>query len=178
LDSLFDAFRRPFVDYARAVDRVEKLKDTLTAIKRKLDSLPRGSGEYRDLYLRFGDRAESLAAVQRNEAQARDALDRTRRALGKRMDSLRAGVSRWEDTTFRGYDSIVTQLQRIRGRSAIQDSTRADGRTRLFLKGGPWWIYARSWDVMDPNREWYWNIPVEGDSVILDRRSGRHRTRY
>jgi hypothetical protein len=32
--------------------------------------------------------------------------------------------------------------------------------------------------VTDPNAEWYWNVPVQGDSLILSPENGRRRPRY
>jgi hypothetical protein len=48
----------------------------------------------------------------------------------------------------------------------------------LRIGPGRWWIYARAWDVQDPNAEWYWNVPVEGDSVVLTPANARRRPRY
>ena len=48
----------------------------------------------------------------------------------------------------------------------------------MRLRGGPWWIYARSWDPDDPNAEWYWNVPVASDTVRLDRLHRRHGPGY
>ena len=59
----------------------------------------------------------------------------------------------------------------------IVDSTRADGRTRIKLKRGVWWVTARAVNVLDPNREWYWNIRVTGDTVRLNPKTGRVRPR-
>jgi hypothetical protein len=39
-------------------------------------------------------------------------------------------------------------------------------------------VYARSWDATDPNAEWYWNIPVEDDTLLLSSRTARRQPRY
>ena len=62
-------------------------------------------------------------------------------------------------------------------RDAIVDSTRSNGRIRLKLKRGEWWVTARAVNVQDPNREWYWNLRVEGDTVRLTPSTGRARPR-
>lgn len=178
LDSLFQLFREPYAAYAAAAHRVEKLRDSLDGIKRRLDSLPRDAPGYREAYLRFGAGADSLAALERQRDQRRQSLERARRRLTPRIDSLRAAMRRWEAATYSGYDSLTSRLVRASGRQPISDSTDSLGRLRLQLARGRWWIYARSWDAQDPNREWYWNLPLTGDSVVLDDRSGRDRPRY
>jgi hypothetical protein len=178
LDSLFDKFRGPFEAYAAAAGRAGKLRDSLEGIKRRLDSLPRNAPEYKAQYLRFSAGFDSLKGLERLRDQKQQDLEKARNRLSPRIDSLRMEMRQWEATTYRGYDSLTTQLAKTRGRQPIGDSTGADGRTRLRLVGKPWWVYARSWDAQDPNQEWYWNVPVTGDSVVLDSRTGKRRPRY
>ena len=71
----------------------------------------------------------------------------------------------------RTYDSIGAFLVRRSYRDAIVDSTRWDGRVRIKLKRGAWWVTARAVNVLDPNREWYWNVRVSGDTIRLDPKS-------
>ena len=92
------------------------------------------------------------------------------------MDSLRREVTAWENSTFRRYESIVTDLTTTR--NPIADTTEQNGRAEVRLKPGEWWVYAWTWDPGDPYSEWYWNVPVRGDSVVLDARSGRRRAKY
>ena len=93
-------------------------------------------------------------------------------------DQLRARIRAWEDSAYAGYDSIVRRLAERSRREAVADTTDPTGRAILELRGGPWWIYARSWDATDPNAEWYWNVPVRGDTVVLDPGTGKRRVRY
>jgi hypothetical protein len=104
---------------------------------------------------------------------ARQRLSATRDRLDPAIDTERVRIRAWEDTALRSYDSIGGSLVRQSYRDAIVDSTRADGRTRIKLKGKPWWVTARAVMVSDPNREWYWNLRVSGDTVRLDAKSGR-----
>ena len=101
----------------------------------------------------------------------------TRDRLEPSIDSERNRIRAWEDTALRAYDSIGGQLVRRSLRDAIVDSTRGSGRTRVKLKGGEWWVTARAVNVQDPNREWYWNVRVTGDTVRLTPRTGRARPR-
>lgn len=178
LDSLFQAFRGPFAAYARAALRTRKLEDSLSQLRVRLDSLPRTAPDYAELYRRFAIMSDTLKSATARREKSRADLDRVRAALGPRIDSLRDRMSRWQDSTYKGYDSIVGKLNDRIGQQPIPDTTGTDGSTTVTLPNGSWWVYARSWDAEDPNAEWYWNVPVTGDRVVLDRRTGKRRARY
>jgi hypothetical protein len=179
LDSLFQQFRGPFAAYARALYRLERLEQELARLRVQLDSLPRSEPAYAEGYRRFAALSDSLQAARSQRDRAQLELARARARLTPRMDSLRDLVRRWEDTTYRGYDTVTRRLSAVIGREPIADSTGPDGRVTLRLpSGGRWWIYARSWDAWDPNSEWYWNVPVTGSRMVLDRTNGRRRPRY
>jgi hypothetical protein len=178
LDSLFRAFRLPFVTYTGTVQRTERLRDSLDRLRTRLDSLPRNTPEYREQYAGFSRLTDSLAAAQRRTERARQGLDRARAEFIDRSESLRARIRHWEDSTYRGYDSITRNLAARRRQDPRTDTTGGDGWARFQLPGGDWWIYGRSWDATDPNAEWYWNLPVTGDTVLLSSRTGRQRRRY
>jgi hypothetical protein len=178
LDSLFRAFRVPFASYAAAVQRTEVLRDSLERLRLALDSMPRNTPEYRERYAAFSRLDDSLAAARKTSERARQGLDRARAEFAERGDPLRARIRHWEDSTYRGYDSIVENLARSQGRDAVTDTTGSTGWAHLTLPSGRWWIYARAWDTSDPNAEWYWNVPVQEDTVLLSSRTGRRRPRY
>jgi hypothetical protein len=180
LDSLFARFRGPFAAFSRAAFDAGWLRDSLAVLKARLDSLPRNAPEYRRLYGEFAGLTDELAAAEKREAEARKTLDAARGAFVSRSDPLRARVRAWEDTTYMGYDSIVRGLTERERRPHAADTTDRTGHASLLLIGRPWWIYARSWDATDPNSEWYWNVPVtrDGDTVVLDARTGRRKPRY
>jgi hypothetical protein len=148
LDSLYDAFRGPFNEYLRLSAAQARATDSI--VKR---------------------------ALQDSAARARTVLDATRSKLEPAIDSERARIRAWEDTAHRAYDSIGGALVRQSLRDAVVDSTRSNGRTRIRLKRGAWWVTARAVNIQDPNREWYWNIRVEGDTVRLNPSTGRARPR-
>ncbi len=176
LDSLFAEFRGPFNNYSGATFRLGKLRDSLAMVQRELDSLGRDTPKYGMLYAQFTRLNDSLKTVEGRTQEARSALDKARSAFAARSDTLRAAVRQWEDSTYRGYDSIVKSLSR--GRDAVTDTTGADGWAHLRLTPGRWWIYARSWDATDPNAEWYWNVPASEDTLLLSSRTGRRQPRY
>jgi hypothetical protein len=178
LDSLFREFRGPFTDYSAATFRLGKLRDSVAGEKAALDSLPRNAPDYAVSYARFGRLSDTLKVARARAENARGALDRARSGFVARSESLRAEVRRWEDSTYRGYDSIVHNLAMRQNREPVTDTTGSDGWAHLRLQPGRWWIYARSWDATDPNAEWYWNVPVTADTLLLSSRTGRRQPRY
>jgi hypothetical protein len=178
LESLFAGFREPFTSYTKTVYATTRLQDTLAQLQRQLDTTRRASPEYRILQSRLASVSASLDSTQARSERARSVLARARANFVGRSESLRTAVRLWEDSTYRGYDSIVENLTKTRGLEPTTDTTDATGWARLSLPRGRWWIYARAWDTSDPNAEWYWNIPVTGDTVLLSSRTGHRRARY
>jgi len=180
LDSAFAEFRGPFVAYSAAAYRARTVRDTVALLTRRLDSLPSGASqaEREALRARRDAAADSLKAIEARQERARHALDSARTVFLRRSDSLRSAVHRWEDSTYRGWDSIVSAIAAARRQDPRADTTNATGWTTFTLPGGAWWIYARSWDASDPNAEWYWNIPVTSDTIALSSKTAQHRPRY
>jgi hypothetical protein len=178
LDSLFARFRGPFTTYSRISYAASALRDSVDALRRELEGTGPGSPEHRSLSARVRRMADSLTALEARTERAREQLDRARSEFVQRSETLRAAVRRWEDSTYRGYDSIVERLAGSRGREATTDTTGETGWAHFTLRSGPWWLYARAWDTSDPNAEWYWNVPVDGDTILLSSRTGSRRSRY
>jgi hypothetical protein len=178
LDSLYQAFQGPFSAYAAIAYRVQGLERRLAALKTQLDSLPRGAPAYDSLYRAFQAAADSLPRLKSRRDEAQRRLAQARATLGPAMDSLRQIMTAWQDSTYRGYDTLTQRLSQGLGREQVADSTDQEGRARLRLPPGDWWIYAQSWDAWDPNRKWYWNVKVTGERVVLDRTNGRRVPRY
>lgn len=178
LERLFAEFRGPFTAYSAATFRLGKLRDSLAAVKRQLDTLPRDAAAHAGLEAGFGRLTDSLRASQARVERARVKLDRARRDFVGQSDRLRLRMRQWEDSTYQGYDSIVQGLARRAGREPVTDTTGSDGWAMLTLAPGVWWVYARSWDATDPNAEWYWNVPVDSDTLLLSSRTARRQPRY
>jgi hypothetical protein len=178
LDTLFARFRGPFTRYTSLSYQASAVRDTLDQLRQMLDSTPAGSVSRRELSLRVRRAADSLSGLDRSLERARSELDRARAEFVGRSESLRTAVRRWEDSTYRGYDSIVESLTRSRGQEPATDTTGPTGWARFTLAPGRWWLYARAWDTSDPNSEWYWNVPVTEDTVLLSSRTGKRRPRY
>jgi hypothetical protein len=178
LDTLFREFRGPFTTYSAATFRLGKLRDSVAEVKAALDSLPRNAPGYAVSYARFGRLSDTLKVAQTKAESARGTLEHARAGFVARSESLRAEVRSWEDSTYRGYDSIVHNLAMRQHREPVTDTTGSDGWAHLRVQPGRWWIYARSWDASDPNAEWYWNVPLTGDTLLLSSRTGRRQPRY
>ncbi len=178
LDTLFRAFRVPFVRYTAAVQQTERLRDTLDRLRERLDSSSRDTPGYREQYRAFSRLNDSLAALQAHTERSRKELDGARAQFIDRSAPLRAAIRHWEDSTYRGYDSLTRNLAVRRRQDPRTDTTGGDGWARFTLPAGEWWIYGRSWDATDPNAEWYWNLPVTDDTILLSSRTGRQRRRY
>jgi hypothetical protein len=178
LDSLFARFRVPFTAYTALSYRAATLRDSIDLLQRTLDSLPQAGADYSRLRARLSRMSDSLRTVQSGTERARSELDRARRNFVSRSESLRAAIRHWEDSTYLGYDSIVDSLVRARRREPATDTTDASGWAHFTLGTGEWWLYARAWDTSDPNSEWYWNVPLQGDTMRLSSRTGQRRPRY
>ncbi len=162
LDSLYAASRQPFAALSGASARISSIRDSMLR--------PRT------------DTARLRSELSRSEAdlaQARRQVDAIRGAIGPRIDSLRRDVTRWENSTYSAYESLAAPRIRGGGRQgAVPDTTGPDGWAHVRVPPGRWWISSTSWDVSDPNRYWYWNLPVTGDTMRLDSRNGTRRPRY
>jgi len=178
LDTLFAKFREPFRAYTGLVAEIDRLNDTLAALKAGLDGMSRTSPEYQASYATWGVLRDSIRSLDRDAARARADLDAARPQFLARSESLRAAVRDWQDSTYRGYDGAVDSIVRATHRQPVADTTDASGVAQLTLRGGPWWVYSRSWDPADPNAEWYWNVPVTSDTVRLNAATGVNRPRY
>lgn len=178
LDSLFTRFRGPFTRYTRLSYEASRLRDSLDILRKEQDAVPAGSPQHRTLSTRVRLLADSLAGAERSAVSARGDLERARNEFVSRSESLRAQVRQWEDSTYRGWDSIVQDLTTPPRREAATDTTGATGWAQFTLGPGQWWLYARAWDTGDPNAEWYWNVPVTQDTMLLSSRTGERRPRY
>ncbi|HQR18383.1 MAG TPA: hypothetical protein PK948_08420 [Gemmatimonadales bacterium] len=178
LDTLFARYRAPFAAYTALVAESARYNDTLAALKQRLDGMSRTAPEYTASYIRWTGLRDTLRSLDDQAAKARAALEAARPAFVAKSESLRTVIRNWQDSTYVGYDRAVDSIVRYRHREPVADTTDATGAAVIRLVGGPWWIYARSWDPADPNAEWYWNVPVTADTVRLNASTGLNRPRY
>ncbi len=178
LDSLFAGFRGPFNAYSNATLQATALADSVARVKSQLDSIPRNAPEYAKLFATFERLTDSLTEAKRAAETARKNLEQARATIVPRSESLRAVIHHWEDSTYRGYDSLVRNLAAQRRQEPLTDTTDARGWASFRLGPGRWWIYGQAWDATDPNQRWYWNVPADADTVLLSSRTGKRRPRY
>lgn len=181
LDSLHARVQAPFAAFAALSDSVTSLQDSAARLKSGLDSLPRESPRYRAGYGAFLEVTAARSAAEGRQAVARRTLNRAREAARPRIDSARAALRAWEDSAYADYEKLTGELLRRSAVQGVTDTTDGNGAATLQLprgRDGRWWIYARTWDASDPNAEWYWNIPVAGDSVRLGPENAVRRGRY
>jgi hypothetical protein len=178
LDSMFARFRDPFTSYTAISYAESELRDSLRTIELRLDSLPPASADRSQLSAIQRQMTDSLGRITQRARQARTTLDRARTEFLSRSERLRAAVRQWEDSTYRGWDSIVEGLARAQRRQPVTDTTDATGWAHFTLAPGQWWIYAQGWDTSDPNSKWYWNLRADRDTVLLNSRNGKRQPRY
>lgn len=125
-----------------------------------------------------GAPAGSMAPAAESLSAARAALDRAREQLGPAMETSRAVVRQWEDSVYRDYSLITRSMGERVFANPVADTTDAVGWATITLTNGRWWATAHSIDPTDPNRQWYWNVAITGDTVFLSPQTGRRRPRY
>lgn len=177
LDSLVDLERAPLLAYLRASWRADSAHRILAATRSVMDSTPRNSAAYEAAYARFSTLADSLPRIDQALADAGRRLGRSDPRVTTRLVEVRAAIHRWEDSTYRNYGPATGAITRTLGLAPVQATTDDVGRATVALRSGRWWVYARAPDVNDPEREWYWNIPIRGTLVRLDRTNATHRIR-
>jgi hypothetical protein len=178
LDSLFQAFHDPFLAFSRAAWRVEQTGRRRDSVARARASAPAGSPAGKELDARLRALDDSLEALGPALERARTALSAARDTLWPRIEQLRAAAKAWEASTYAGYDTLVRSQTTDKMQTPSADTTGAAGWATLRLLPGAWWIHARSPDPQDPNFQWYWNVPLTGDTVRLNPASGRRLPRY
>jgi hypothetical protein len=177
LDSLFQAFRVPFLDFAQTAwnaEQARRLRDSLVRLRQSAASAA-AQGE---LDARLHATVDSVRRLEAELERRRAVLSAARDTLWPRIERLRSDVERWELTTFAGFDSIVRGITRGRFGNGLADTTDAGGWVTLILPPGRWWVSTRSPDPKDPNAQWYWNLPAVADTLRLTPATARHLSRY
>ena len=166
LDSLFRAFREPFNRYLKQATQLDRLE----ASEKQL-STQAGSPQLTAV-------RDSLAKLRPAVVSSKAALERARADLWPRIDSLRRDVKAWESTAYKGYADVVKRLEEKAFVNVVADTTDSGGWAKISIPEGPWWVTTRTIDPADPNGEWYWNVRISGDTVLLNPRTGTNRFRY
>jgi hypothetical protein len=178
LDSLFQAFHGPFLEMSRAAWLLERTQRRLDSINTALSGAAPGSPAAEELSAMRKTLTDSLTRQTAGMERARTTLSSARDTLWPRIERLREDARAWEHTTYAGYDTLSRSQTTGRMRMIASDTTGATGWATLRMNQGTWWVHARSPDPQDPNFEWYWNVPLVGDTIRLSPATGRHRPRY
>lgn len=117
--------------------------------------------------------------TDRERIAARDRFRTLQDRLAPRLDSLRRLQQAWRRTVFGGYDTLTLALIHRIARDPFTDTTDARGTAAVRPKtGGRWWVTVSTWDPADPYAEWYWNVPLAGDTIRLSSANATRRTRF
>jgi len=171
LDSLYREFRAPFFEFMKVATVVDRLR-------RERDSLTQAMGSTAVSSPRVKAVADSIVRLTPVESAAQSALAKARERLGPSIERFRDEAAKWEEVTYRDYESTVRALGRRSFANPVADTTNALGWATIELTNGRWWATTRTIDPGDPYAEWYWNVAIDGDTVALSPRTGLHRPRY
>lgn len=148
-------------------------RDELRELRARLDEVPSGSAEYRDLFQQFQQLEQTERRLNGQRQAAFDSFTAVQNQVSTRLDSFRVVQETWADAAYADYFDIKTEL--LGGEELIADTTNAQGIATVSLPGGDWWAYAR---VPVPEGELYWNVPVpETDTLRLNESNGELRPR-
>ncbi len=148
-------------------------REELRNLRARLDEVPSGSAEYRDLFQQFGELEQTERRLNRQRQAAFDSFTAAQNQVSTRLDSFRVVRETWADAAYADYFDIKADL--LGGEDLIADTTNAQGIATVSLPGGDWWAYAR---VPVPDGELYWNVPVpETDTLRLNESNGELRPR-
>lgn len=123
--------------------------------------------------------AGTTHGTDRERVAARDRFRALQERLAPRLDSLRRMQQVWRSTVFGGYDTLTLALIHRLARDPFTDTTDARGVAVVQPKvDGRWWVTVSTWDPADPYAEWYWNVPLAGDTIRLNAVNATRRTRF
>lgn len=173
LDSLYREFRPAYFTFIRLALVTERLRRERDSLLGSQGSSPPPPADSRRVAV-----TDSLERLLPLEKAANEELARVRQRVGPLIDRYRADVMKWERGTFRDYETTVRRLGERSFANPVADTTDGLGWATIELTNGRWWATSRSIDPGDPHAEWYWNVPITGDTVALSSRTGLHRPRY
>jgi hypothetical protein len=180
LNQLQAAIQQANDEWTSAEAKWNSARDSLRALKAKLDNTPRSSGEYRLLFRDFGDQEQrERTTQQQSQAAFRRYTDLQERYTAQAA-AYKLQHEQWADEAYASVDEVIAAHIKKLGLEEIADTTDANGTRIMKLKKGQWWIYAYYPLVYE---ELYWNMPVEvtgGEPavVLLNHESATKRPIY
>src|SRR5262249_7052252 len=123
--------------------------------------------------------ARLRAASPKARPAAQKAFDRLYGSVHARMVQLQVSQHAWRDSAYGGWDTLTLALTHRLTRDPFTDTTDQRGvAVDSPRMSGPWWVTLTMWDAADPYSEWYWNVPLVGDTLRLSPANAEHRTRF
>ena len=132
------------------------LRDTLQRLSDELETLSRGSGQYRLLFRDFQDLDAEYSAVERRRDAAFEDFTSLQAASMAAAEQTRGLREQWADEAFAEVGVVMSLHERASGLSTLYDTTDASGVAEFEAKAGDYWVTAR-YEL--PYTELYWNVP-------------------
>jgi hypothetical protein len=133
------------------------LRDTLQTLSDELETLSRGSAQYRFLFRDFQDLDDEYSAVERRRDGAFEDFTSLQAASMAAAEQTRALREQWADEAFAEVGVVMSLHERASGLASLYDTTDASGVAELEAKAGDYWVTAR-YEL--PYTELYWNVPL------------------
>jgi hypothetical protein len=133
------------------------LRDTLQTLSDELETLSRGSAQYRLLFRDFQDLDAEYSAVERQRDAAFEDFTSLQAASMAAAEQTRALREQWADEAFAEVGVVMSLHERASGLATLYDTTDASGIAEFEAKAGDYWITAR-YEL--PYTELYWNVPM------------------
>jgi len=177
LTSLKTAIQQANEQWTTAETAWNSARDSLRALRTKLDNTPRSSAEYRLMFRDFGDQEARERAAQRTSEAAFKRYTDLQERYTSQAQAYTLLHDQWADDAYQSVDEVIAARLKEMGSAEVADTTDSNGIARFKLKKGQWWIFARFPLVYE---ELYWNVPVEvtgGDPVpvMLTRETAKPR---
>lgn len=164
-------------EYTTADAQWNTARDSLRAIKDRLDQLNRTSGEYRLLFNDFGDQEARANSAERRANSAFTRFSDLQKRFATLSEELKIVRGDWADRAYAPIDSLLAVKVEVAGRDPVVDTTDANGGVAIALPAGSWWITSR-YEL--PFEELYWNVQVdvakgEMKELVLNRDNAQRR---
>ena len=132
------------------------LRDTLQTLSDELETLSRGSAQYRFLFRDFQDLDAEYSAVERQRDAAFGDFTSLQAASMAAAEQTRALREQWADEAFAEVGVVMSLRERASGLATLYDTTDASGVAEFEARAGDYWVTAR-YEL--PYTELYWNVP-------------------
>lgn len=170
-DSIFDLQERVIdaqAEWQLAETRWGALRDSLVAIRDRMEGMDQSSGEYYALFQDFNALEREVNQLEARSNSAFEEFTDLQQRLNTQSREITIARQNWADEAFAPIDSIFEAKHEALGLEERWDTTGAEGIVRFTgVPSGEWWVNARYDRQFD---ELYWNVPVEvaGEDVVVE----------